>query len=82
MMATETRYATGFEHVAGVSGDPSPYTAYGVFRGIEQAARFQLGWDTLAGIRVAIQGVPRNSQKDHISNTERRRTVVFSFFFN
>jgi len=57
MMATETRYATGFEHVAGVSGDPSPYTAYGVFRGIEQAARFQLGWDTLAGIRVAIQGV-------------------------
>ncbi|WP_461481498.1 Glu/Leu/Phe/Val dehydrogenase dimerization domain-containing protein [Porticoccus sp.] len=56
-MAAETEFVTGFDHRSGASGDPSPFTAYGVFRGIEQAARFQLDWDTLAGMRVAIQGV-------------------------
>ncbi|WP_461516881.1 Glu/Leu/Phe/Val dehydrogenase dimerization domain-containing protein [Porticoccus sp.] len=56
-MATETSFVTGFTRQGGMGGDPSPYTAYGVFRGIEQAARFQLGWDTLSGMRVTIQGV-------------------------
>lgn len=57
VMATETEFVTGFSHGGDLSGDPSPFTAYGVFRGIEQAARFQLGWDNLKGMRVAIQGV-------------------------
>lgn len=57
VMAGETEFVTGYARQGGVSGDPSPFTAYGVFRGIEQAARFQLGWDTLSGMRVAIQGV-------------------------
>jgi leucine dehydrogenase len=38
-------------------GDPSPKTAFGVFTGIEAAARFKLSRDSLAGIRVAVQGV-------------------------
>jgi leucine dehydrogenase len=38
-------------------GDPSPMTAIGVFQGIEAAARFRLGTDSLKGLRVAVQGV-------------------------
>ncbi len=39
------------------SGDPSPATAYGVFRGIHEAVKFKLGVADLKGIRVAIQGL-------------------------
>ena len=43
--------------VAGVTGDPSPFTAQGAFQGIRAAVRFRYGLDDLEGIRVAIQGV-------------------------
>ena len=39
------------------NGDPSPMTAFGVFRGIQAAVKFRLGRDDLDGVRVAIQGV-------------------------
>lgn len=39
------------------NGDPSPYTAKGVFKGIQAAVSFKLGKDTLNGIHVAIQGL-------------------------
>jgi leucine dehydrogenase len=48
------------EHVVGVlggSGDPSPVTAYGVYRGIKACAAFRYGGDSLAGKHVAVQGV-------------------------
>ena len=48
------------QHVLGTSagsGDPSPWTARGVRRGIEAALRFQLGREDLDGVHVAIQGV-------------------------
>ncbi len=38
-------------------GDPSPVTAYGVFRGIEASVRHKLGRDDISGLRVAVQGV-------------------------
>src|SRR5512132_2393562 len=47
------------DHVAGLlglSGDPSPVTAYGVYVGIKAAAKDRWGSDTLAGKTVAIQG--------------------------
>lgn len=37
-------------------GDPAPYTALGVLRGIEAAVAFKLGKPDLVGVRVAIQG--------------------------
>jgi leucine dehydrogenase len=46
-------------HVAGRrsgSGDPSPYTARGVFRAMQAAARFCWGSDDLSGRTVALQG--------------------------
>lgn len=53
-MRTRTRYVTGLEDGA---GDPSPYTALGVRRGIEAMVAHTLGRSSLEGLRVAIQGV-------------------------
>jgi len=48
------------EHVAGraaASGDPSPVTAYGTYRGIKAAAMARYGSDSLSGKTVTVQGV-------------------------
>jgi leucine dehydrogenase len=50
----ETEYVTG---LAGRSGDPSPVTAYGTYRGIKAAAKAKYGSDDLDGVTVAVQGV-------------------------
>lgn len=54
---TQTRYAVGVEGSRTGSGDPSPVTAEGVFRGLKIAARHGLGSDDLNGATVALQGV-------------------------
>jgi leucine dehydrogenase len=46
-------------HVAGLlsgTGDPSPYTARGVFRAMQAAAQFVWNSQSLAGVTVALQG--------------------------
>lgn len=55
--AQETPYAAGLSTGAAASGDPSPVTALGVFRGIKQAALRAFETDDLNGKTVAIQGV-------------------------
>lgn len=55
--AEETRYAAGLESGIAASGDPSPVTALGVYRGIVEAAKRAFGSDDLTGKRVAVQGV-------------------------
>jgi len=57
VIRTVTKHVTGIDPSHGGSGDPSPFTALGVRRGIEAAVKFKLGKDSLAGIRVAVQGV-------------------------
>src|SRR5256712_4544794 len=49
----ETNHVTG---LIGKSGDPSPVTAYGVYRGIKACAHYRSGSDGLAGKSVALQG--------------------------
>src|SRR5215216_4968463 len=49
----ETRHVAGLN---GLSGDPSPYTARGVFRAIQAAAKSMWSTDDLAGVTVALQG--------------------------
>ena len=49
----ETRHVAGLN---GLSGDPSPYTARGVFRAMQAATKFLWGTDDLAGVTVALQG--------------------------
>ncbi|HKA60638.1 MAG TPA: Glu/Leu/Phe/Val dehydrogenase dimerization domain-containing protein, partial [Gemmatimonadales bacterium] len=49
----ETDHVTG---LIGKSGDPSPVTAFGVYRGIKACAHHRYGNDQLSGKTVAIQG--------------------------
>ncbi|HEY0651282.1 Glu/Leu/Phe/Val dehydrogenase dimerization domain-containing protein [Phenylobacterium sp.] len=51
-----TRYVAGLEGHEAASGDPSPVTAEGVFRGVQLCVRRAMKRD-LDGVRVAIQGV-------------------------
>jgi leucine dehydrogenase len=53
----ETNYVTGISPAYGSSGNPSPMTALGVFRGMQATAKVALGTDDLAGKTVAIQGL-------------------------
>lgn len=54
---TETNYVTGVAQTNGGSGNPSPYTALGVFRGIEASVTKAFGSRNLKGKTIAIQGV-------------------------
>ncbi|MEL6323583.1 MAG: Glu/Leu/Phe/Val dehydrogenase [Pseudomonadota bacterium] len=54
--AEETRYVAGLEQGDAASGDPSPVTARGVFRGILECAKRVFGSDDLTGRTVAVQG--------------------------
>jgi leucine dehydrogenase len=50
----ETQWVAGLR---GGSGDPSPITAFGVYRGIQACARFRYGNDSLEGRHVVVQGL-------------------------
>jgi leucine dehydrogenase len=52
-----TRHVMGLPVGAGGSGDPSPSTALGCFEGIRAAVRYKYGQQSLAGLRVAVQGL-------------------------
>lgn len=53
----ETDFVTGVSSSYGASGDPSPMTARGVWRGMKAAAMEAYGSDTLNGKTIAIQGL-------------------------
>jgi leucine dehydrogenase len=53
----ETKHVTGLPESMGGGGDPSPVTAYGVYLGMKATAKKVFGHDSLAGKRVAVQGV-------------------------
>src|SRR5215217_1597883 len=53
IMRLETQYVAG---LLDRSGDPSPFTARGVFRAIQASSKFVWNTDDLSGLTVAIQG--------------------------
>jgi leucine dehydrogenase len=54
----QTEYVSGLPQSGGsAGGDPSPWTALGVFLGIEAAVKVRLEKDSLDGLTVAVQGV-------------------------
>lgn len=53
----ETDFVTGISATYGSSGNPSPATAFGVYRGMKAAAKAAFGSDSLNGRTVAVQGV-------------------------
>lgn len=54
IMQRKTKYLCG---LPAVSGDPSPFTAIGVWQGIKAAAKVVFGTDDLNGRTIAIQGI-------------------------
>ncbi len=56
LIREETPYAAGLVE-KGVGGNPSPFTARGVWRGMQAAAKARLGAASLEGLRVSILGV-------------------------
>ena len=53
----ETDHVTGISRALGGSGDPSPFTALGVFMGMKASLKWQTGSESLAGKKVSVQGV-------------------------
>ncbi len=51
-----TPYAAGVDK-GGIGGNPSPFTARGVWRGVQAAARYKLGVSSLKGLHISILGV-------------------------
>jgi leucine dehydrogenase len=52
-----TKHVTGLARKDGGSGNPSPYTAYGVYLGIRAALGWKFGNDNPKGRTVVIQGI-------------------------
>ena len=54
----QTEFVSGLPQSGGsAGGDPSPWTAIGVFLGIQAAIKARLGKESFDGISVAVQGV-------------------------
>jgi len=57
-IARKTKFVSGLPSKGGAAGgDPSPKTAFGIFKGIEAAVAFRLNKDNVDGLTVAVQGV-------------------------
>jgi leucine dehydrogenase len=57
-MSTETSYVVGLPGGKGdLGGDPSPFTAWGVYNGLKAAVSKRYGSDKLSGLKVAVQGL-------------------------
>lgn len=55
---TVTNFVAGLPSEGGsAGGDPSPWTADGIYLGLLAAVQHKLGVDSLKGLRVAVQGV-------------------------
>ncbi len=55
-IAERTRFATGIPN-GELGGDPSPFTALGVFYGMQAAARHVFGKSDLKGLEIAVAGL-------------------------
>lgn len=53
----ETNNVAGLGSVASSSGDPSPVTAYGTWRGMKACAKEVWGTESLTGKTIAVQGL-------------------------
>jgi len=57
VIASQTSFVAGVSKGEAASGDPSPVTAEGVFRGLLAGADFLWGSESLKGRSVAVQGL-------------------------
>jgi len=67
-IAKVTKHVAGKPFHLGGSGDPSPFTAYGVYVSMKASWKKLTGSDSLAGVRVGVQGTGHVGQHliDHL----------------
>lgn len=67
-IAKETKHVAGKPFHLNGSGDPSPFTAYGVYVSMKACMKKYSGNDSLSGIKVAVQGTGHVGQYliDHL----------------
>lgn len=53
----ETEYVAGKPAYLGGGGDPSPFTAYGVYLGMKAAVKKKTGRDSLQGHKILVEGI-------------------------
>jgi len=56
-VSRETKFVTGLPEYLGGGGDPSPFTALGVYMGMKASAKEVYGNDSLNGKKIIVQGV-------------------------
>lgn len=56
VIGQRTPYVSGVDEKQSFGGDPSPYTAFGIYCGMKAALKHKFGSDDVKGVRVAIQG--------------------------
>ncbi|GAB3382273.1 amino acid dehydrogenase [Spongiibacter taiwanensis] len=56
VLASRTAHVSGINNQQKYGGDPSPFTAHGVYLGILAALRHRRGRGNLSGVKVALQG--------------------------
>ncbi|CAN5401428.1 Glu/Leu/Phe/Val dehydrogenase [soil metagenome] len=56
-VSLETKFVAGKPEYLGGGGDPSPFTAYGVYLGMKAAAKKAYGSDSLARRKILVEGV-------------------------
>lgn len=56
-VAMETKYVGGKPEYLGGAGDPSPFTAYGVYLGMKASAKKAWGSDSLIDKKVLVEGI-------------------------
>ncbi|HKK46651.1 MAG TPA: Glu/Leu/Phe/Val dehydrogenase dimerization domain-containing protein [Balneolaceae bacterium] len=80
-VSMETKYVTGLPKSIGGSGDPSPVTAFGVYKGMKACAKKAYGSDSLEGKRIAIQGAGHvSSHLAHHLNKEGAELFVCDIY--
>lgn len=57
-----TKFVSGTDPNVGIGGDPSPYTARGVFAGMRACLERKFSSDSFKGKKIAVQGVGKTGQ--------------------
>lgn len=77
----ETQHVAGLPFYVGGSGDPSPFTAYGVYLGMKAALKYQTGSDSLANKKVIVQGTGKVGSF-LIERLHKENAIIFAFDIN
>ncbi|MCS6906196.1 MAG: Glu/Leu/Phe/Val dehydrogenase [Bacteroidia bacterium] len=77
----ETKHVAGLPLYMGGSGDPSPFTAYGVYLGMKAALKYQTGSESLENKKVIVQGAGKVGTY-LIERLHKENAIIYVFDIN